>query len=409
MLTLTTTNYSPLNRMIKAEFNLNTLDDMNVTSKRVIIREDLNVPIAHGVIQDDTRIKAALPTIQHLLNQNAAVIVLSHLGRPKGQQDPQFSLAPVAHRLSDLLKRPIPLIQNWLEGIHIKPGEIVMCENIRFQAGETTNDPTLSQQIARLGDVFVMDAFATAHRAHASTVGVTHYLNDSCAGPLLSAELRALLSALETPKRPLLAVVGGAKVSTKLKVLRRLSEMADQIIVGGGIANTFIAALNHPVGKSLFEPDLITTAQQILRMQEQGGAQLPLPHDVIVAPNIEPNTKGRIKALDDVANTDMILDIGPETIAHYQQLIKQAGTIIWNGPVGLFEHEAFAKGTEALTEAIANSQAYSVAGGGDTLAAIARFDAAHGISYQSTGGGAFLALLAGQELPGIVPLRRKSP
>ena len=387
--------------------NLKTLEDIELQAKHVLVREDFNVPIAHGVIQDDARIKAALPTIQYLLKQNAAIILMSHLGRPKGTHDPQFSLAPVAHRLGDLLNRPIPLIQDWLQGVHVQPGEIVLCENVRFQAGETTNDPQLAQQMASLADIFVMDAFATVHRAHASTAGVSHQMPAACAGPLLLAEIQAISQALHQPKRPLLAIVGGAKVSSKLKVLRRLSEIADHIIVGGGIANTFIASLRHPIGQSLYEPDLMATAQQILRMQEQGGAALPLPQDVVVAPDTAPDVTTAIKTLDAVSNTDKILDIGPETIAQYQELIKQAGTIIWNGPVGLFEHPAFAAGTKAITTAIVNSKAYSIAGGGDTLSAITRFAGTPGISYQSTGGGAFLALLAGQELPGLEPLRRQ--
>ncbi len=373
------------------------MSDVALAGKRVLIREDLNVPLQDGKISSDARIKAALPTIQAARDAGAKVLLMSHLGRPKeGEFDARFSLAPVAERLSELLKQPVRLIENHADKIDLADGEVAILENVRFALGEKANDPALSKRLAALCDVFVMDAFATAHRAEASTAGVAKYAPLSCAGPLLVKELSALTLALDHPERPLVAIVGGAKVSDKLTVLAALAEKADRLIVGGGIANTFLAAAGYPIGKSLHEPDLLAKAKELLSKVE-----IPMPTDVVCAKAFAADSPATIKNIADVEADDMILDIGPMTAACYQQLLQDAKTIVWNGPVGVFEWPAFAHGTEMLTRAIAQSNAYSVAGGGDTIAAIEKFGVTKEISYISTGGGAFLQLLEGKSLPAV--------
>ncbi len=380
------------------------MQDTPLADKRVMIREDFNVPLDNGHITSDVRIQAALPTIQQALAQHAAVILLSHLGRPtEGQYDPQYSLQPVADRLTQLLKQPVKLVKNWLDGIEVAPGEIVLCENVRFESGENADDAALSQKIAQLCDVFVMDAFAAAHRAQASTHGVIRYAKIACAGPLLMAEVDALKKVMQHPARPLLAIVGGSKVSSKLAVLERLNTITDQLIVGGGIANTFLAAAGFPVGKSLYESTQLDMAKKLL-----ATGKIPLPTDVVVATAFSADATPVIKSVKDVAPDDMILDIGPDTIAQYQALIKQANTVLWNGPVGVFEFPAFAAGTKAIAQAVARSHAYSVAGGGDTLAAIEQFHLTQDISYISTGGGAFLEYVEGKTLPALAALQQES-
>lgn len=382
-----------------------TMNDINLQDKRVVIRVDFNVPLQGGKITDNTRIKASLATIQQALKQGAAVILLSHLGRPQeGQYDAAFSLAPVAVELSHLLKQPVRLQNPWLNGFAIKPGEVVLCENVRFNLGEEADNDQLAQQIANLGDVFVMDAFAAAHRAHASTHGVAKYAKVACAGPLVVAELQALTACLENPKRPLLAIVGGSKVSTKLSVLKNLLAKVDQLIVGGALANTFLVAGGYSVGASKFEADLVDTARSLLAQAKARGTEIPLARDVMVATTFDENATAYIRNIEDVKPDELILDIGPKTASEYAEFIKKSKTIVWNGPVGVFEWPAFAKGTQALAEAIAASKAFTVAGGGDTLAAINQFDIANKISYLSTAGGAFLEFLAGDKLPAIAIL-----
>lgn len=382
--------------------NIIKMTDLDLANKRVLIREDFNVPIENGHVTSDVRIKAALPTIQAALKQNAAVILLSHLGRPKeGQFAVEFSLAPVAESLSKLLHHPVRFEKNWLAGVNIKPGEVVLCENVRFNVGEEKNDAALAKKMAELCDVFVMDAFGTAHRAQASTYGVAQFAPVVCAGPLLVAELDALNKALANPARPLLAIVGGSKVSTKLTVLKSLLEKVDQLIIGGGIANTFLAAAGYPVGKSLYEPDLITTATELMQQAKTRGAEIPLPEDVVVAKEFSKEAQAVIKNIDQVQSDEMILDIGPKTAKKYAQIIQQAKTILWNGPVGVFEFDQFGQGTKIVAEAIANSPAFSLAGGGDTLAAIDKYHITDKISYVSTGGGAFLEFVEGKELPAV--------
>lgn len=373
------------------------MSDLDLKNKRVLIREDLNVPIENGVITNDTRIKAALPTIQLALKQNAAVIILAHLGRPtEGQIEEKFSLAPVAKRLSELLGKPVRFEKDWLHGFVIQPGEIVLCENVRFNIGEKKDSDELSRKMAKLGDVFVMDAFGAAHRAHASTHGIAKYASVACAGPLMIAELEALEKALAKPSRPLVALVGGSKVSTKLEVLQSLLQQVDELIVGGGIANTLLAATGVSVGKSLYEKDCLDIAQQLMNEAEKRGIKLPLPIDVVVAKEFSAIAKTEIKSIKNIAADDMILDIGPETAKLFAQDLKQAKTIVWNGPVGVFEMEPFAKGTEIIAHAIAESPAFSIAGGGDTIAAIDKFGVTSNISYISTGGGAFLEFIEGK-------------
>ena len=379
--------------------------ELSLDGKRVLIREDLNVPIKDGRVTSDARIRAALPTLQTALDANAAVIVMSHLGRPEeGQYDEQFSLAPVAERLGELLGRDVPLIRDWrISGAGVNPGEIVLLENVRFLEGEKKDEDALAQQLAGLCDVFVMDAFATAHRAQASTHGVAKFAATACAGPLLAAELEALEQALAEPQRPMVAIVGGAKVSTKLEVLDALAEVADRIIVGGGIANTFIAAAGHPVGKSLHEADLLDAARRIAAKVE-----VPLPVDVMVGKRFDEAEEAVVKRLDEVAEDDMIFDIGPETARQWAAGLKDAGTILWNGPVGVFEFDQFGEGTRVLAEAIAASDGFSIAGGGDTLAAIDKYGVTDGISYISTGGGAFLEFVEGKTLPAVAVLASRA-
>lgn len=381
--------------------------DVDLADKRVLIREDLNVPVADGKVTSDARIRAALPTIEAALEAGAAVMLMSHLGRPvEGQPDDKFSLRPVAERLSQLLDREVPLVDDWIDGVDVEPGRAVLLENVRFLAGEKACDEALARKMAALCDVFVMDAFGTAHRAQASTYGVAEHATIACAGPLLAAELDALGNALDNPARPLVAIVGGSKVSTKLTVLDSLAGIVDCLIVGGGIANTFIAAAGHGVGKSLYEADMLDIARQLASPQE-GRADIPVPTDVVVAEEFA-DVGGTTKIVDAVAGDEMILDIGPETAAHFAAIIASAGTVIWNGPVGVFEFDNFGAGTEALAEAIAASEAFSVAGGGDTLAAIDKYGVAERISYISTGGGAFLEFVEGKKLPAVEILEKRA-
>ena len=385
------------------------MTDLDLAGKRVLIREDLNVPIEGGRITSEQRIAAALPTIRLALEKGAAVMVASHLGRPKeGAWSEADSLAPVARRLSELLGREVPLLKDYLDGVAVAPGQVVLLENCRMNVGEGKDDEALSKKYAALCDVFVMDAFGTAHRAQASTHGVIRFAKQAAGGPLLMAELDALGKALDDPARPLLAIVAGSKVSTKLELLSSLVSKVDQLIVGGGIANTFIAAMGHPVGKSLVEPDLIDTAKRIMADAKARGAEIPIPVDVVVAPEFSANAPATVKAVDAVGADDMILDIGPDTAARYAALIQAAGTVVWNGPVGVFEFDAFGKGTETLARAIAASRAFSIAGGGDTLAAVDKYGIENEVSYISTGGGAFLEFLEGKTLPAMAALEARS-
>ncbi|WBE25793.1 phosphoglycerate kinase [Denitrificimonas caeni] len=380
------------------------MTDLDLTNQRVLIREDLNVPVKDGVVHSDARIVAALPTIRLALEKGAAVMVCSHLGRPdEGQFSEENSLAPVAAYLSKVLGRDVPLVRDYLNGVEVAPGEIVLLENVRFNSGEKKNTDELAKQYAALCDVFVMDAFGTAHRAQGSTHGVAKFAKVACAGPLLSAELAALGKALGAPAKPMAAIVAGSKVSTKLDVLTSLSELCDQLIVGGGIANTFLAAAGFPVGKSLYEADLIDTAKAIA-----AKVSVPLPVDVVVAKAFAADAEATVKAVADVAEDDMILDIGPETAQQFAELLKNSKTILWNGPVGVFEFDQFANGTKVLAQAIAESDAFSIAGGGDTLAAIDKYDVAEKISYISTGGGAFLEFVEGKVLPAVAILEERA-
>lgn len=380
------------------------MTDVDLKGQRVLIREDLNVPVKDGKVQSDARILASLPTIRLALEQGAAVLVCSHLGRPEEEQFSQEnSLAPVAEYLSTALGREVPLVRDYLEGVEVKPGEIVLLENVRFNLGEKKNTDELAQQYAALCDVFVMDAFGTAHRAQGSTHGVAKFAKVACAGPLLAAELEALGKALDQPAQPMAAIVAGSKVSTKLDVLNSLAEICDQLIVGGGIANTFLAAAGYPVGKSLYEAELVETAKAIA-----AKVSVPLPVDVVVAKAFAADAEATVKAVADVAADDMILDIGPETAASFAELLKSSGTILWNGPVGVFEFDQFGNGTKVLAEAIAQSSAFSIAGGGDTLAAIDKYNVAQNISYISTGGGAFLEFVEGKVLPAVEILEQRA-
>ncbi len=385
------------------------MTDLDLSGKRVLIRQDLNVPIdENGRITSEQRITASLPTLKLALEKGAAVLVTSHLGRPKeGVWSEADSLAPVAKRLSELLGVDVPLVKDWVDGVDVAPGQIVLLENCRMNVGEGKDDEALSQKYAALCDVFVMDAFGTAHRAQASTHGVIRFAPVAAGGPLLMAELDALDKALAKPARPLLAIVAGSKVSTKLELLSSLVGKVDQLIVGGGIANTFIAAEGHGVGKSLVENDLLDTARKIEADAKARGAEIPLPTDVVVAPAFAADAPATIKAVDAVGADDMILDIGPQTAAQYAELIAKAGTVVWNGPVGVFEFDAFGKGTEALAKAIASSKAFSIAGGGDTLAAVDKYGIAKEVSYISTGGGAFLEFLEGKTLPAVAALEAR--
>jgi phosphoglycerate kinase len=383
--------------------------DLDLAGKRVLIREDLNVPLEDGRVTSDARIRAALPTIRMALEKGARVLVMSHLGRPKeGARDPSQSLAPVGRALSALLGRPVRFVEQWLDGVTAAPGEVVLLENVRFNPGEKKDDPALARKMAALCDVFVMDAFGTAHRAEASTHGVALAAPVACAGPLLVAELEALGRALHEPARPLVAVVGGSKVSTKLAVLENLLEKVDALVVGGGIANTFLAATGLPVGRSLHEPDMLDTARRLLARAKARGVLLPLPTDVVVATELSGAARASVKPVTAVQAAEMILDIGPESAARLAGIVARAGTVIWNGPVGVFEHDQFGEGTKALTHAIAESRAFSIAGGGDTLAAISKYGVEERISYISTGGGAFLEFVEGRTLPAVAALERRA-
>jgi phosphoglycerate kinase len=383
--------------------------DLDLAGKRVLIRQDLNVPIKNGKVTSDIRIQASVPTIEKALAAGAAVIVMSHLGRPEeGKFDEESSMKPVAERLQSLLGKPIRLEKDWLDGIAIQPGEVVLCENVRFNVGEKKNNDDLGKKMAALCDVFVMDAFGTAHRAEASTHSVAKFAPIACAGPLLSNELDALGKALKTPTKPLVAIVGGSKVSTKLTVLKSLSEKVDQLIVGGGIANTFIAAMGFPVGKSLYEPDLIEEAKRLIADAKSAGSDIPIPTDVVCAKEFSDSAVATVKQVADVEADDLILDIGPDTAKQYADILKSAGTIVWNGPVGVFEIDQFGEGTKTLSMAIADSPAFSIAGGGDTLAAIDKYGIEDKVSYTSTGGGAFLEFLEGKELPAVAILESRS-
>ncbi|WP_287596045.1 phosphoglycerate kinase [Thermomonas sp.] len=386
------------------------MTDLDLDGKRVLIRQDLNVPIDEaGRITSEQRILASLPTLKLALEKGAAVMVTSHLGRPKeGAWSADDSLAPVAARLSQLLGIEVPLLKDWVDGVEVAPGQLVLLENCRMNVGEKADDEALSKQYAALCDVFVMDAFGTAHRAQASTHGAIRFAPVACGGPLLMAELDALDKALANPARPLLAIVAGSKVSTKLELLGSLVGKVDQLIVGGGIANTFIAALGHGVGKSLVEMDLLDTAKKIMADAHARGADIPLPLDVVVAPAFAADAPATVKPVDAVGTDDMILDIGPATAARYAEIIAKAGTVVWNGPVGVFEFDAFAAGTEAVARAIASSKAFSIAGGGDTLAAVDKFAIADQVSYISTGGGAFLEFLEGKTLPAVAALEARA-
>ena len=384
------------------------MDELDLTGKRVMIREDFNVPLDAGRVTSDARIRAALPTIQMALDGGAALILLSHLGRPvEGQYSDEFSMAPVAEHLSGLLGKPVRLQKDWLDGFDIEPGEVVLCENVRFNAGEKSNNEALARKMAVLCDVFVMDAFGTAHRAQASTEGVIRYAPSACAGPLLSRELFELDKGLTDPERPMLAIVGGSKVSTKLTVLESLMSRVDELIVGGGIANTFIAASGYDVGESLYEPDLIHEAQRLIRMAHEEGGEIPIPKDVVVATDFSKDARALVRPVDEVQADEMILEIGPLTAAKYATMIQNAGTVIWNGPVGVFEFKNFSAGTRAVADAIEISKAFSIAGGGDTLAAIDQFNVTDGVSYISTGGGAFLEFVEGKKLPAVAALEAR--
>jgi len=383
--------------------------DLDLAGKRVLIREDLNVPVADGVVTSDARIRAALPTIRMAMDKGARVLLMSHLGRPEeGKFEPEYSLAPVAHRLSELLGKPVPLVKDWLGGVDCAPGTAVLCENVRYNKGEKKDNEELARKMAALCDVFVMDAFGTAHRAEASTHGVAKFAPVAAAGPLLVAELEALERALATPARPMVAIVAGSKVSTKLTVLEALLGKVDQLIVGGGIANTFLAATGIKVGKSLCETDMLDMARKLLAQAKQRGAEIPLPTDVVVAREFAATAHADVRAATEVRDDEMILDIGPDTAERLAKLLQSAGTIIWNGPVGVFEFDQFGEGTRAIANAIASSKAFSLAGGGDTLAAIEKYGVEEGISYISTGGGAFLEFVEGQTLPAVAILQQRA-
>ena len=383
--------------------------DLDLAGKRVLIRQDLNVPVKDGVVTSDLRIQASVPTVKAALEKGAAVILMSHLGRPtEGEYDEASSLKPVAERFTQLLGKPVTLVKDWIDGVAVNPGEVVLCENVRFNKGEKKNNEDLGKKMAALCDVFVMDAFGTAHRAEASTHAVAQFATIACAGPLLAAELDALGKALEHPQRPLVAIVGGSKVSTKLTVLESLSTKVDQLIVGGGIANTFIAAAGYPVGKSLYEADLLDEAKRLMAAAQAKGGEIPVPVDVVCAKEFSDTAVATVKNVADVAEDDLILDIGPKTAQRYAEILATAGSIVWNGPVGVFEIDQFGEGTKAMSMAIANSPAFSIAGGGDTLAAIDKYGIADKVSYTSTGGGAFLEFLEGKELPAVAVLASRA-
>ncbi len=384
--------------------NFKRMTDLDLAGKRVLIREDLNVPVKNGKVTSDARIRASLPTIEHALKAGAKVMLMSHLGRPtEGEYADEFSLQPVAEHLGTLLGREVPLVKDWLDGVEVADGQVVLCENVRFNKGEKKDDETLSQKMAALCDIYVMDAFGTAHRAQASTHGVGKFAPVACAGPLLANELDALGKALDAPAKPLVAIVGGSKVSTKLEVLESLSDVVDQLVVGGGIANTFLAAAGHPVGKSLYEEDLIPAAQKIAEK-----VHIPIPVDVVTAKEFAESAEAVTKKVEDVADDDMILDVGPQTAHIVAALMKEAKTIIWNGPVGVFEFDQFGEGTREMALAIADSDAFSIAGGGDTLAAVDKYGITDDVSYISTGGGAFLEFVEGKVLPAVAMLEARA-
>jgi phosphoglycerate kinase len=386
------------------------MTDLDLAGKRVLIRQDLNVPITDGKVSSDKRIRASLPTIEHCVKAGAKVMIMSHLGRPtEGESDEQFSLAPVASHMSGLLGQSVRLVTDYVNGnVEVADGEVVLLENVRFNVGEKKNDEALSRQYAALCDIYVMDAFGTAHRAQASTHGAGQFAPTACAGPLLAGELEALGKALDNPARPMVAIVGGSKVSTKLTVLESLSTIVDQLVVGGGIANTFIAAAGHPVGKSLYEADLIDTCKRLTADAEARGGSIPVPTDVVCAKEFSPTAEATLKGSTEVLDDDMIFDIGPDSAAELAEIIKNAGTIVWNGPVGVFEFDQFGEGTKAISLAIAESSAFSIAGGGDTLAAVDKYNIADKVSYISTGGGAFLEFLEGKKLPAVTMLEERA-
>jgi phosphoglycerate kinase len=399
--------YDP--RLVKGGMNVLRMSDADLHGKRVLIREDLNVPVQSGTVTSDARIRAALPTIRYAIDQHAKVFILSHLGRPtEGVYEEQFSLAPVAARLSDLMGQPIVLRKEWLAGVDCSPGSAVLCENVRFNPGEKKDSELLARQMASLCDVFVMDAFGTAHRAEASTHGVARFAPVACAGPLLVGELIALERALQKPARPLIAIVAGSKVSTKLMVLEALLEKVDKLIVGGGLANTFLAASGVNIGRSLHEAEMLDVARALLAKARARGAEIPLPTDVVVARDFAATAHADVRPVHDVRDNEMILDIGPDTAERFSELLHAAGTIVWNGPVGVFEFEQFGEGTRAIANAIARSKAFSIAGGGDTLAAIEKYGVEDGISYISTGGGAFLEFVEGKTLPAVAMLEARA-
>ena len=386
------------------------LTDLNLAGKRVFIRADLNVPQDDaGNITDDTRIRASVPGIKLALEKGAAVMVTSHLGRPtEGELKREDSLAPIAKRLSELLGKPVSLKQNWVDGVDVKPGEVVMLENCRVNKGEKKNDDALAQKMAKLCDIYANDAFGSAHRAEATTHGIAKFAPIACAGPLMAAELEALGKALTKPARPLLAIVGGSKVSTKLTVLKALSDKVDQLIVGGGIANTFMLAAGLNIGKSLVEKDLVQEAKDIIAAAKAKGGEVPIPVDVVTGKEFSATAEATVKDVEEIEDDDMIFDVGPMTVRNYMDIVRKAGTIVWNGPLGVFEFEQFGKGTESLSNSIAGSSAFSIAGGGDTVAAIAKYGVTNQISYISTAGGAFLEFLEGKKLPAVAVLEERA-
>ena len=386
------------------------MTDLDLAGKRVLIREDLNVPVKDGKVTSDSRIRASMPTIEHAMKAGAKVMLMSHLGRPtEGEYTEEFSMKPVADYLSEKLGKPVKLVKDYLDTPpQMNDGDVVMLENVRFNNGEKKNDDGVSKKYAQLCDVYVMDAFGTAHRAQASTHGVAKFAPTACAGPLLAAELDALGKALHNPARPMVAVVGGSKVSTKLTVLESLSKIVDQLIVGGGIANTFIAAEGHFVGKSLYEKDLVDTAKKLIADAHEHGGDIPVPVDVVCGKEFSETAEATLKSVNEVADDDMIFDVGPQTSKQFAEILKNAGTIVWNGPVGVFEFDQFGEGTKALSMAIAESPAFSIAGGGDTLAAVDKYNIAEKVSYISTGGGAFLEFLEGKKLPAVEILEQRA-
>ncbi len=386
------------------------MTDLDLAGKRVLIRQDLNVPIAEGKVSSDKRIRASLPTLEHCIKAGAKVMVMSHLGRPtEGEPADEFSLAPVAAHMSTLLGQDVRLVKDYVgSDVDVADGEVVLLENVRFNAGEKKNDKSLSKQYAALCDVYVMDAFGTAHRAQASTHGAGQFAPTACAGPLLAGELEALGKALDNPARPMVAIVGGSKVSTKLTVLESLATIVDQLVVGGGIANTFIAAAGKPVGKSLYEADLVDTCKKLTADAIANGGSIPVPTDVVCAKEFSPTAEATLKGVDETLDDDMIFDIGPDSAAELAEIIKNAGTVVWNGPVGVFEFDQFGEGTKAIAMAIAESSAFSIAGGGDTLAAVDKYNISDKVSYISTGGGAFLEFLEGKQLPAVAMLEARA-